>query len=243
MGAGASAEQVCRATRLKYLVAHGVNNHNDIADALTDGANGIELDLQSDGTTWFVNHDAPRGESLSAYMDAVSAAHHAHLRLIYLDIKTPTARNLEDLNRYMDYIPGVLVLYGTAKDAPALLRLHPDATLAVDIAWRLSVAEITQMFAGRRYFIGDGNMPMLPKPSMATTMREIAAYKNAKGSFAWTYSQLNAWSADVTTYPLTMTTVNPTLVRPAAEILCKCVCGPDCAGMDCRKPDHVDWRT
>lgn len=214
----------CNRVRVKYLVAHGMNDPRGVASVLRDGANGIEIDVYSDDTAWYVNHDAAEGLTIARYMEELTATARDIPRLIYLDIKTPRARNLEALGDLVRQHPAILFLYGTNKDVDQLLRLPRSATLAVDMAWTtVPLAEVAELMRTRNFWLGDGNIPGMPKPSMWLG-DSPTAFRAAHpvGVFAWTYSTLDTFQADITRHQLDMVTVLPSLVRDAARLLCSC---------------------
>lgn len=241
--------EVCPRARVRFLVAHRVNDPAKIRDVLVDGANGIEIDLCSDNINWFVNHSKPNGHRLEWYMgqlrDLAKAepAVFAHLALVYFDIKTPSASNLPELGKWIAEFPSIQFLFGVASHSEELLRLPINATLAIDLALHDDVKRVTERMdhADRTYWLGDGFPPGLPKPSMSTSMQQFTNETKAQGTFAWTYSHLGKWCTDMATHGTTMTTVEPALVRKAARILSHCAFNPECEGDACVLPED-DWR-
>jgi hypothetical protein len=141
--------------------------------------------------------------------------------LVYLDIKTPQAMNLEELGDLVTLYPAVMFLFGVADHSSELLRLRADAVLAIDLAYSRDTVDSvsTEMDArGRTYWLGDGNMPLLPKPSMRTSF-QLFRKTNAAGTFAWCYSNLDALKHDIVYYKVNLVTVNRALVKAAAGIL------------------------
>jgi hypothetical protein len=227
MGAGNSVEedqeQVCPHIQVKYLVAHRINNPYNVKGILEDGANGIEIDVRSDNKSWYVNHDMASGFEVFEYM-RIMTENGPSPKVIYLDIKTPFAVNLEALGSLITIYPNILFLFGANRNSDQLLRLPKEAVLAIDLARFDRLERVAELMEsnGRTYWLGDGNMPLLPKPSMHTSFKRIRAETKAAGTFAWTYSSLGAWKSDLVLHKLDLTTITPSLVKAAAAMLKSC---------------------
>lgn len=113
-----------------YLIAHRVLTTQGIHDALSHGANAIELDVSATTQEWYADHDDTpftRGDTVRTIFEAVAEQRKAGqtITFVWLDIKTPDrcdpsrpqTRNcsiagLQDLARQILEPAGVRVQYG-----------------------------------------------------------------------------------------------------------------------------------
>ncbi|KAI1614792.1 hypothetical protein EDD37DRAFT_407554 [Exophiala viscosa] len=113
-----------------YLIAHRVSTVQGVQDALSHGANAIEMDLTAYNSGWYVDHDGiwlTRGGSARQMFQAIADARQAGktITFVWLDIKNPdycdpnkpmtepcSIDTLQDLAREILQPYGVRVLYG-----------------------------------------------------------------------------------------------------------------------------------
>lgn len=216
----------CARLNVKYLIAHGVNDPQQLATVLPL-ANGIELDLRSDNRTWYVNHNTPTGTTLPEYLGRLNAAS-PFPELVYLDIKTPAASNLEALPGLLEYTvtrhPDVQIVYGAAHNAKELARLPHDAVLGIDCAFFNDSQTLNATFPRHRFWVGDGNLPRLPAFSVETTLTLARTLDRCVGTYVWTYRHMNTLRRDMARLQCTAVTIEPDLLPQAANLLRTCRC-------------------
>lgn len=113
-----------------YLIAHRVLTTQGVYDALSHGANAIELDVSATTQDWYADHDDTRftrGDTVRTIFEAVAEQRQAGktINFVWLDIKTPdrcdpsiphtrhcSIAGLQDLARQILEPCGVRVQYG-----------------------------------------------------------------------------------------------------------------------------------
>jgi len=113
-----------------YLIAHRVSTVQGVQDALSHGANAIEMDLTAYNSGWYVDHDGiwiTRGDTARQMFQAIADARQAGrtITFVWLDIKNPdycgsnkpmtepcSIETLQELARDILQPYGVRVLYG-----------------------------------------------------------------------------------------------------------------------------------
>jgi len=113
-----------------YLIAHRVLTTQGVHDALSHGANAIELDVSATRQEWYADHDDTpftRGDTVRTIFETVAERRQAGctITFVWLDIKTPdrcdpsvsetrqcSIAGLQDLAREILEPQGVRVQYG-----------------------------------------------------------------------------------------------------------------------------------
>lgn len=197
------------------LIVHRVNQPADGPPLLAQGARGLEMDVVSNGTTWYVHHDWPQGLTVADYMHHL-ATWPQKPTLVYLDIKTPRAPNLPQLYALTQAVhPDVQFVFSTAHDGAALLALPLQAVLCVDYQHQAS-AHALFVAAVRRFWVADGIAFGLRKTQKALALPQQGW---AVGKLGWTYAQLAPWHFDLVHYQLDASIVTRELLPAAWAVL------------------------
>ena len=194
------------------LIAHRMNDPHQVPTVLEAGAQGIEIDLWSDGSTWYVGHDMFSGSiSWDDYYSASLRWPHQP-DLLYLDIKTPAATNLVDLATFT--FPTRHVLFATAdgRNAKYFKVLPPTAEVVADFTNQRHAHRYWRK-EGRSFWMADGIAAGIP--SSLGALKGRSRHKR----LAWTYSSLSQWSHDVKALHLDATIVEPSLIPQAYAAL------------------------
>lgn len=225
---GASSSRYCRPRSPRHwLIGHRVNDPRDGPWWLAQGASGLEIDVTSDGVTWFVNHDAPRGCTVAEYM-AQMHDWPQWPELLYVDIKTPRAANLSQLYMLMQPLfPETRFIFSTARgeDAVYLLRLPVPAVLCVDYTGQ-EAAQAVFAAHRRRFWLADGRAAGLKGIDAPGSAFHTAWPECAEGRVAWTYMHLATWETDVVRWKLDATLVTAALLPEAVSVLQR-ICDSD----------------
>ena len=111
-----------------YLIAHRINDKSLIEPALVNGCNALEIDLtRSENGEWFVDHDAPTGQTLVEWLEEAKRIHNKYnLSLLIFDIKTVGQTVLELVMLYRAAKLPVPVCFTVGTSVRTLQRIAYD---------------------------------------------------------------------------------------------------------------------
>jgi len=208
-------------TSTPLLIVHRVNDPARVKALFSpDGGSpdGFELDVHSNGAQWFVGHDrSDEGVTWDAYWrrvrtDMTESQLIQRVKIVYIDIKTPSAENLIELADIQNVLPTITFLFATAngRDARHMMRLPAHCILVADFENQKEAHEVWSQY-GRRFWLADGIAAGVVKQSRILSDRDWPYM--VEGRLSWTYSDLNTWRRDVEALQLTATIVTESLLR------------------------------
>ncbi|MEO0725299.1 MAG: hypothetical protein AAFZ63_12200 [Bacteroidota bacterium] len=206
-----------RAGRPIYIFAHRANDLDDIEDAIENGANAIEIDLQycTDLVEWKVNHDFCNGSvTLDNWLDHFNKQDDRRkIAAIGFDIKADPndvdrAIVLEMVSKVRSKLAAdILINYSVGDwDNRSILdhfmrQLHANEMVAIDMSTSEApnAQQVIDFFneagvVNQSY--ADGIMALVPAPTMAQILRNTqTATANRDGAndvkfvYSWTYER------------------------------------------------------
>lgn len=204
------------AQRPVYIFAHRANDLDDIQDAIDNGANAIEFDLQIcvNNTVWKVNHDICGGSvTVDSWLDAFNQArNNSRIAAIAFDIKASAG----DVSKAMIQslvgkarakLPSnMLIIYGVGSwDKRAILEhimhdLRANEAVTIDMSSGSSAQQKIDFFrkAGvNNQVYADGYAANFATPGSVWTNLNTAkanrdSQKEVKMVYSWTYERENS---------------------------------------------------
>lgn len=204
------------AQRPVYIFAHRTNDLDDIQDAIDNGANAIEFDLQIcvNNTVWKVNHDVCGGSvTVDNWLDAFNRARNNYkIAAIAFDIKASAGDVSEAMikslvSKARAKLPSnMLIIYGVGSwGKRAILedimdKLRANEAVTIDMSTGSSAQQKIDFFknAGvNNQVYADGYAANFATPGSVWTNLNTAranrdSQKEVKMVYAWTFERENS---------------------------------------------------
>lgn len=185
-----------------YLIAHKVNQPEDIEKVLYTGANACEIDVRFDTESrmWYVNYDYAGGITVTKWF---LKARESVLPLVVVDVKTPCPgwqlTLLLDQIRMSKFQHAILLSVATQVDCLLSVehKLHANEGLATDYL-KISPELMAKLPENANLWYGNGIISMLPKPGLYNSIRDAVYLRNngkkIKKVYAWTFDSAYSFS-------------------------------------------------